>query len=91
MAEYEQRKRKRRTFTMEDESYERLTMYAQRAHTNRSRFLGALCHAEPILTWEPPQPAPRRWWQFWTKETPAAPAPLSSMIVDAETPPRLSG
>ena len=25
------RKRKRRTFTMEDESYERLTMYAQRA------------------------------------------------------------
>ena len=33
------RKRKRRTFTMEDESYARLTMYAQPAHTNRSRFL----------------------------------------------------
>ena len=47
--------------------------------------------AEPILTWEPPQPAPRRWWQFWTKEPPAAPVPLFSMIVDADTPPRLSG
>ena len=41
MAEYEQRKRKRRTFTMEDESYARLTMYAQRAHTNRSPVPGA--------------------------------------------------
>ena len=86
------RKRKRRTFTMEDESYERLTMYAKRAHTNRSRFLEhLLLMAEPILTWEPPQSAPRRWWQFWTKETPAAPSPLISMIVDVDTPPRLSG
>ena len=85
------RKRKRRTFTMEDESYARLTMYAQRANTNRSRFLEhLLLMAEPILTWEPPQPAPRHWWKFWTKEPPSAPAPLISMIVDADTP-RLSG
>jgi predicted transcriptional regulator len=47
----ENRKRKRRTFTMDDESYERLTHMADSAHTNRSRFLEQLILlAEPIFS-----------------------------------------
>ena len=60
----ENRKRKRRTFTMDDESYERLTHMADSAHTNRSRFLEQLILlAEPIFSWETPPPRP--WWKFW--------------------------
>ena len=55
----ENRKRKRRTFTMDDSSYERLTQMADSAHTNRSRFLEQLILlAEPIFSWETPPPRP---------------------------------
>ena len=55
----ENRKRKRRTFTMDDESYERLTPMADSAHTNRSRFLEQLILlAEPIFSWETATAAP---------------------------------
>ena len=67
----ENRKRKRRTFTMDDESYERLTPMADSAHTNRSRFLEQLILlAEPIFSWE--MPPPRPWWKFWGQCSPAA-------------------
>ena len=69
------RTRRRRTFTMEDESYERLSRYAHAANTNRSRFLEhLLLMAEPILAWEPPPP--KRWWQFWQRD----PLPFAGVV-----------
>ena len=81
----EGRVRHRRTFTMEDASYERLSAYARAANTNRSRFLEHLIlMAEPILTWEPP--AKRRWWKFWERDSQP---PL--MVIPADERPRLQG
>ena len=61
-----QRIRRRRTFTMEDESYERLSELARAANTNRSRFLEHLIlMAEQVLSWQPPTPPKRPWWKFW--------------------------
>ena len=78
------RTRRRRTFTMEDESYERLTRYANAAHANRSRFLEhLLLMAEPILAWEPPR---RRWWQFWVRKS----RPLMG-VIDADHTRQLKG
>ena len=60
----ENRKRKRHTFTMDDDTYERLTRMSDDARTNRSRFLEQLILlAEPIFSWETPPPRP--WWKFW--------------------------
>ena len=82
-----QRIRRRRTFTMEDESYERLSELARAANTNRSRFLEHLIlMAEQVLSWQPPTPPKRPWWKFWQPQ-PQAPAPLPLMgIIDAPPP-----
>ena len=80
----EKRIRRRRTFTMADESYALLTQYAKVANTPRSRFLEHLIiMAEPILAWKPPPKHP--WWKFWIRRE--APQPLSlGLVVDAERP-----
>ena len=68
------RVRRRRTFTMEDESYERLTIMARAANTNRSRFLEHLIlMAEQVLSWYHPEPK-RPWWKFWQRRDPGPPA-----------------
>ena len=68
------RVRRRRTFTMEDESYERLTVMARAVNTNRSRFLEHLIlMAEQVLSWQHPEPK-RPWWKFWQRREPSPPA-----------------
>ena len=70
------RVRRRRTFTMEDASYERLTALARAAYTNRSRFLEHLIlMAEQVLSWQPPEPK-KPWWKFWQRRTPSPPVML---------------
>ena len=89
------RLRRRRTFTMEDESYERLSDLARSANTNRSRFLEHLIlMAEQVLAWQPPEPPRRPWWKFWQRQpqTPAPPLALDvtePMVVDGQA--RLGG
>ena len=89
------RVRRRRTFTMEDESYERLSDLARAANTNRSRFLEHLIlMAEQVLAWQPPEPPRRPWWKFWERQpSQQPPLPLGGVIESPalEEQPRLQG
>lgn len=81
--------RRRRTFTMEDESYERLSALAKAANTNRSRFLEHLIlMAEQVLSWQPPEPK-RPWWKFWQRRVPAPPALTVIEPLAVQSRPRL--
>ena len=87
------RVRRRRTFTMEDESYERLSVMARAANTNRSRFLEHLIlMAEQVLAWQPPPVQRRPWWKFWRRESIIPPPPL--VVIEAppaDDRPQLAG
>ena len=81
--------RRRRTFTMEDESYERLSALAKAAHTNRSRFLEHLIlMAEQVLSWQSPEPK-RPWWKFWQRRLPVPQGLTVIELPAVQSPPRL--